>query len=169
MKEIISQASVNDLPDIMTMIKACIKNMNENGITQWNEQYPPRKIFLQDIENKSLFKFAINSNLVGIIVLSPVQDEEYEDIAWNDQNGKYLVVHRMAVHPNWQRRGIASKLLDFAEKFAKEQRYTSIRIDTFSKNPRTLSLFSKRNFERKAGEIHFPENIEPYYCYELLL
>jgi ribosomal protein S18 acetylase RimI-like enzyme len=165
----ISYANKNDIPKILALVQECIKDMNANGITQWNEQYPPFGIFSKDIDNNSLYTLKENNEILGIIVLSDVQDEEYRDINWEDSSGRYLVVHRLAVHPTRQRLGLAEKMLDFAELYAKDNGFTSIRIDTFSKNPRTLKLFEKRKYERKPGEIHFPENTEPYYCYEKLL
>jgi ribosomal protein S18 acetylase RimI-like enzyme len=165
----IIKAEQNDLNEILNLVQECIKDMNNAGITQWNEQYPPNEIFWQDIKINSLYTLKINGELVGIIVLSDKQEEQYESIQWKDASGKFLVIHRLAVHPKWQRKGYAEKLLDFAEDFANRNGYTSIRIDTFSQNPRTIRLFEKRKYERKADEIHFPENLEPYYCYEKLL
>ncbi|WP_418658023.1 GNAT family N-acetyltransferase [Clostridioides difficile] len=37
-----------------------------------------------------------------------------------------MVIHRMAVNPNFRKTGIASKLVDFAEKLAAENMYQSI-------------------------------------------
>ena len=140
--------------------------MNEHGITQWNDQYPPLEVFSSDIEKDTLYIMKDDGKIIGIIVLSAEQDEEYEPVDWTDKDGKFLIVHRLAVHPSWQRKGVAEKLMDSAEQFAKENRFTSIRIDTFSSNPRMLALIQKRQYERKPGEIFFPENQEPYYCYE---
>jgi ribosomal protein S18 acetylase RimI-like enzyme len=165
----ILRAEQLDIPQILALVQECIQDMNANGITQWNDQYPPMEIFSNDLDDNSLFTLKDNNKLLGIIVISDIQDEEYKDIKWQDSAGKFIVVHRLAVHPSWQRQGLAEKMLDFAELYAKDNGFTSMRIDTFSKNPRTLRLFEKRNYERKPGEIHFPENSEPYYCYEKLL
>jgi ribosomal protein S18 acetylase RimI-like enzyme len=165
----IVKAKTEDVPEILELIQECIRDMNANGIHQWNELYPPLKIFKSDVESGSLFAVKDRGRIAGIIVLSEKQDKEYVDIDWTDKSGKALIVHRLAVHPEFQRRGIAYKMMDFAENYAKEKGYTSIRVDTFSGNPRSLRFFEKLNYERKPGHIHFPENDEPYYCYEMII
>jgi GNAT superfamily N-acetyltransferase len=164
----IKKALKQDLPKIQYLVQLCIEENIKNGITQWNDQYPPMEIFSSDIEKGTLFTMMDNEQIIGIIVLDSEQEKQYEQIEWSDSSGKFLVVHRLAVHPDQQRTGLAGELLDFAEEYAKENGHTSIRIDTFSRNPRTLKLFQKRKYERKPGEIFFPENEEPYYCYEII-
>ncbi len=165
----IVRAESDDINEILKLVQECIKNMNANGIDQWNEQYPPLEIFKSDVESGSLFAMKDVGRIVGVIVLSEEQDEEYDDIDWTDKFGKVIIVHRLAVHPERQRMGIATKLMDFAENYARENGYSSIRVDTYSSNPRSLQLFEKRKYKRKPGQIHFPENEEPYYCYEMIV
>jgi GNAT superfamily N-acetyltransferase len=165
----IVKAVPDDLAQILELVGNCIQDMNSSGNTQWNDEYPPMDIFGTDIEKGTLFKFEDDNVIVGIVVLSPEQDKEYEPVDWGDRKGKPIVVHRLAVHPDWQRKGIASKFMAFAEKFAKKNGYTSIRIDTFSQNPSMQKLIIKFKYVRRPGEIFFPENEEPYYCYEKII
>lgn len=165
----IIKAEQGDIPEIQKLVQGSIKDMNANGIHQWNMQYPPLEIFASDVEKGSLYAMKENERIVGIIVLSEEQDEEYTQIEWKNKSDDFLVVHRLAVLPALQRKGIASRLMHFAENYARDKGFSSIRIDTFSGNPRTLEFFEKRGYERKPGHIHFPENEEPYYCYEIFV
>ncbi len=45
-----------------------------------------------------------------------------------------MVIHRMAVNPNFRKTGIASKLVDFAEKLAVENNVSYLKSDTYSIN-----------------------------------
>jgi GNAT superfamily N-acetyltransferase len=168
MMEIV-RASSEYIKEVLELVRECIKYMNDQGVDQWNDQYPQPEIFLSDIEKDSLYIIKNEEMITGIIVLSEEQDKQYDQIEWTDKFGKVLLIHRLAVHPKWQKKGIAQKLMDFAESYAKENGYSSIRLDTYSQNPRSLKLFEKRNYERKSGHVHFPECKEPYYCYEMLL
>ena len=165
----IVKANSEDIPEILWLIQECIKDMNSHGIYQWNEQYPPSKVFISDTEKGSLFVMKDEGKVIGIIVLSEEEDEQYKQIDWTDKFGKVLLVHRLAVHPKWQRTGIAGKLMDFAENYAKKHGYSSIRLDTYSENPRTIKLFEKRNYVRKPGQIFFPQCEQPFYCYEIII
>ncbi len=165
----IVRADSEDIEEILDLIQECIKNMNKHGIDQWNDEYPPSEIFISDVEKGILFVMKDEGSIVGIIVLSEEQDEQYNEIDWVDKLGKVLIVHRLAVHPKWQRRGIAGELMDYAENYAEENGYSSIRVDTYSGNPHSLKLFEKRKYRRRPGHVFFPECEGPFYCYEIMI
>lgn len=165
----IVKANSSDTEEILDLVQEIIRDMNAHGIDQWNEIYPPPRIFVSDVKSGSLFAVKSDDKIVGIIVLTGEPDEEYEQIEWKDKHGKALIIHRIAVHPKWQRKGIGEKLMDYAEDFAKKNGYSSIRVDTHSGNPRSLRLFEKRKYERKPGEIFFPECEGPFFCFELII
>jgi GNAT superfamily N-acetyltransferase len=157
------------MAEILALVAEIKEEMNAQGIEQWNEEYPKPRIFTTDVESGTLYALKENQEIIGIIVLSEFQDKEYEDIEWSDETGDYLVIHRIGVHPKWQRKGIATRMMDFAEDYAREHGYNSIRLDTYSGNPRSLELFKKKKYKMKEGHIHFPECKDPYYCFEKII
>ena len=69
----------------------------------------------------------------------------------------------------FKKKGIGKILMDFAEKYAREKKFTSVRLDTFSVNKRNLKFYESRGYQRLEG-IYFPKQSEfPFYCYELIL
>ena len=60
----IRQATHNDLPYILNIIKNCTNHMINNKIYQWNKNYPSKGIFKNDIvttiEDDSVFYLAEN-------------------------------------------------------------------------------------------------------------
>ena len=121
-----------ELLEILSITKACTIHMIDQGIYQWNEDYPSKKVFIKDINREELFILKINSKLIGCMVLTPFMDKEYEPINWITENNNSLYIHRLAIHPKKQGKGYAQKMMDFAEDFAKSNNYISIRLDTFS-------------------------------------
>ena len=96
-------------------------------------------------------------------------DDEYIPVHWLSPNSKNLYIHRLAVHPEYQSKGYAQQLMDYAEAFAKANTFISIRLDTFSQNTRNQNFYEKRGYQR-LGNIYFPKQSKhPFYCYELLL
>lgn len=158
-----------DLEPLMQLTRACAKHMINNGIYQWNEHYPSKKAFQLDLEREELYVLEKATALVGCVVLSIIKDEEYMPIQWLSKTEQNLYVHRLAVHPQFQGQGYAQKLMDFAEDQARQQGFESIRLDTFSQNPRNQEFYEQRGYQR-LGNIYFPKQSEhPFYCYELLL
>lgn len=166
---LIKKASKQDLDQLLTVVKSCGKNLIDQGIFQWNEEYPKREDLLEDIELQELWKLEDKNSIIGLIVLTENEDAEYQDVKWLTKNHKNLYIHRLAVDPNFQGKGYAQKLMDFAEKYAKENGYSSIRLDTFSENKRNLNFYEKRNYV-KLESIYFPKQSEfPFYCYEKIM
>lgn len=165
----ISKATKTDLEQIYKLTKTCAQHLIENGIFQWNEHYPSKKVLQKDIELQQIYKLKIDNTLVGIIVLTEIEDEEYKNVKWLTENNHNLYIHRLAIHPKFQGKGFAQQLMSFAESFAKKNKYNSIRLDTFSQNKRNQKFYKKRGYQ-KLEKIYFPKQSKyPFYCYELVL
>lgn len=166
---LIKKASKQDLEQLLSVVKSCGQKLIDQGIFQWNEEYPKREDLLEDIELQELWKLEDKNSIIGLIVLTENADEEYHNVKWLTKNHKNLYIHRLAVHPNFQGKGYAQKLMDFAEKYARENGYYSIRLDTFSQNKRNLQFYEQRNYI-KLESIYFPKESEfAFYCYEKIM
>lgn len=156
---------IQDLDEILELSRSCARKMNEMGIHQWHEDYPSREVFESDLEQKELYCYKEGNEIAGVITLNEKVDDSYHNINWKIESGKHLVVHRLAVHPKFQGRGIAKKIMDFAEQKAKNENYSSIKLDAYSLNEINLSFYKKRGYE-KLGQIYL-ELKEPFYCFQL--
>lgn len=166
---LIEKATYSDLEACLLITRSCADEMIKKGIFQWNETYPSKNILHKDIELHQLWKLTKNNTIIGIVVLTKIEDEEYKPVKWLTGNGNNLYVHRLAVHPTYQGQGYAQKLMSFAEKYAVNNNYNSIRLDTFSQNIRNQKFYQKRGYVKLAA-IFFPNQSEhPFYCYEKIL
>ena len=158
-----------DLTPILEITKNCAVKMDAMGIYQWNENYPNRNAFIDDIKNNELLVFTKGALLVGCIALCTKMDDVYKDVKWLTKDVKSLYVHRLAVDPQFQKKGIGKKLMDYAEDFAKKNNFISIRLDTFSKNKNNMRFYERRGYKR-LEKVFFPEQSRfPFYCYELII
>lgn len=167
-QNMIRQAKISEIPDILSITKACANNMTQSGIYQWNEHYPSKSAFENDVEQEELFVLEKEGKIIGAIVISVHMDDEYTAIEWLTPNKNNLYIHRLSVHPQKQGVGYARKLMDYAEVYAKKNAFTSVRLDTFSQNQRNQKFYETRGYQ-KLGDIYFPKQSEhPFYCYELV-
>ena len=165
----IRAAKSEDINRITAIAKSCAQHMIDHGILQWNEYYPSKAAFEKDLNRSELFIIEKQALVVGVIVISSLMDEEYKSVKWLTPNKNNRYIHRLCVDPVHQKNGYARALLDFAEDKSKEEGVTSIRLDTFSQNPRNLKFYKNRNYIQ-LEEIYFHRQSEyPFYCFELVL
>ena len=143
-------AGESDLDKICELIKSAIEEMETHKIFQWDEIYPVREDFLNDIKSSSLYIGEIDKRIAIVYAINKEADEEYKKADWR-YNGEYRVVHRFCVHPDFQNRGLARKTLAYIETQATSLGAKSLRLDVFSKNPFALRLYEHADY-RKMGE-----------------
>ncbi len=117
----ITLAKIGDLDRIKEIAEACAVNMISKNIFQWNENYPSKKVFKSDIQNNSLYVSSFKNLIVGCIMLSSYKDDVYKNVKWITKDDKNLYLHRLAVHPDFQGKGVGRLLMDFAEEYAKKK------------------------------------------------
>ncbi|RMD04409.1 GNAT family N-acetyltransferase [Clostridium autoethanogenum] len=163
----IRKAIMEDIKDIMEIIRQTIAEMRTYNNTQWDENYPQKKDFIYDIENENLFIVERNEILVGFLCINKIEPAEYNGLNWS-LNEDCLVLHRMSVSPNHRRCGIASELMKFTESLALKNNIQYLKTDTYSVNAKMQALFKKCGYNF-VGEIHFNGKEKPFYCYEKIL
>jgi len=136
--------------------------MDEQGIPQWDDIYPSKAILNADIENQQMYLIEVEGRVTGLTVINEDQSPEYAGVAWK-HSGRALVVHRLTIHPDYQRHKLASYLMDFAEEMAAAENYDCVRLDAFTRNPAAFNLYEKRGY-RRAGIVRFRKG--EFFVYE---
>ena len=154
-----------DLSDVLDMISKCIQYMESQGIYQWNEFYPSSDIIENDIMSEDCYVLKDHEKCVAYVAINEDQSPEYSQISWATDGRKVLVIHRLSVHPEFQGKGIAKKILKYIEDFATKNNFSSIRLDAYSGNEKALNLYEKFGY-KSAGQVYFPRRDLPFYCYE---
>lgn len=162
---IIEKANPKQLNGIFEIFVECKRSLEKENIFQWTEQYPALHHIADDIQNGFLYSMNNEGKSLGVIHISNIEEPEYKTVVWSDSNGTCLVIHRLAVHPENQKQGLAGNLMDFAENVAIESGYTSIRLDVYSGNERALRFYENRGYQ-KRGEVNFSGRELPFFCYE---
>lgn len=160
-------AKLTDVDAIMEIISLTVDEMKSYNNTQWDENYPQAKDFEKDIEQGDLYLDIENDEVKGFICVNYIEPDEYKDLKWSS-NEKCMVIHRMAVSPNFRNKGVGTKLMKCAEALAIENGVKYLKTDTYSINEKMNSLFKKFNYEL-IGEMSFLGKEKPFYCYEKML
>lgn len=165
---IIRKAKNTDLENIMTMYRSCISGMIKNRIDQWDDTYPNTETIAQDLENQTYYVAERKKEIIGGINIDKNQDYTYLDINWQDTSNQFLVVHRLGVkEKNWGE-GIGKSLMIFTEDLVKKKDLKSIRLDTYSGNPKAMQFYIELGY-RKLGSINLKPDKNEYYCFEKII
>lgn len=165
----IIQAKDNNFIDILFVVKQCLKE--KQGLLIRNKLYADSELsekIKKDIEDQALFLYQEHESCIALIALGRQQPEEYRHISWNDNSAHFLSIEHLIVHPHWQQKNIAEKLLLFAESFSTQLGYSSLRFSTSNFNEQTVKLFEEAKFIR-TGHLPATKQNMPCDCYEKVL
>ena len=162
----IKKLSGDNLSDTFLIIKSVIDKMTDEMIHQWDEIYPGLEVLEQDIMNGEAYGLFSLNELKGFVVLNEKYSPEYDSLDWAKVGGKSLIIHRLSVKASCQGQGIATTLMNFSEKYAKENGYSSIKLDAFLDNKTALNLYEKRGYH-KVGTVTFRKGV--FNCYEKVI
>ena len=121
----IRKAISEDIDTILAITKACTRHLIDQEIFQWNEHYPNQKTFENDLKREELFVYELNDKVRACIVITVLKDLEYIPVKWLTKDSN-LYIQRLAVHPKFQGKGVAQKLMSFAENIAKIKGFLSV-------------------------------------------
>jgi GNAT superfamily N-acetyltransferase len=159
----INSLSLQHANDVMKIITAVIEGLKKDNIDQWDEKYPDKQKIIDDISQGSAYGYFENDQIIGYIVLNDIYSPEYGELIWSDNDGKHLIIHRLCVDPNFQRKGIGKQMLAFSENFARTNNYASIRLDAFAQNKKSLSLYENYGYVY-VGDVYFRKG--KFFCYQ---
>ena len=154
----VRKADSRDLDPVFDLFQKAIRVMDDLGIPQWDAFYPTKEILATDISKGQLFACETEGRIASVFVLNEEYDDEYDLADWKYPDGRFAIIHRLCVHPDFQRIGVGSETLRLIEDLAREKGYSSLRLDVFSQNPYSNRMYAKLGYE-KIGEAHWRKGI----------
>lgn len=141
------RAVMTDLNDILEIIKQAQEYFRQNGINQWQNNYPNTEVITEDIKNRRGYVLTDRDKVVGTVSVSFDGEKTYNHI-----EGKWLsdldyaVVHRIAVRSDYKGKGLASVIFGEIEHMCMQKEIHSIRVDTHKDNLPMQRVLMKNGF-----------------------
>jgi GNAT superfamily N-acetyltransferase len=161
----IIQAKSADLVEILYLLKVCSRDMNSKGLRHWSSAFPAAEQINRHIDEGHTYLVKDKGVCKGMMTLDSREPEDYRQMNLSLDNCKPLFIYCMAVHPNWQGKGIARMMIDYAQEMAGKNGFTSIRLDIYQTSEEARQLCEKLSFKEIGS---FQANFQriPYVCYE---
>ena len=156
---IIRKSLKEDVKDIMKIINRAKEFLKENGVDQWQDGYPNNETIERDILNNDSYVVLKDNNIVATLAISFDGEKTYDviyDGKWLS-NGKYAVIHRIAIDNEYRGTGVSSYILQKVYEICLDNNIHSIKIDTHEKNIPMQKLLKKNDF-KYCGVIYLEDN-----------
>lgn len=153
----------SDLPELLALYGAATRQMDDQGIRQWDEIYPSESILREDIALGQMYVGKKEGRVAVAFALEQCKAGDYEEAEWIYEEPSFVVLHRLCVHPAFQGQGVAKAAMDYLEQEVLSHGINVIRLDAFPQNPAAIKLYESRGY-RKAGEITYRKGL--FYLYE---
>jgi ribosomal protein S18 acetylase RimI-like enzyme len=133
---IIRKANINDIDGILMIVNDAVDLLKSNNVNQWQNGYPNREVFLNDIKKGTLYVTCDENVIAGVCNLCFNKDPSYEKVYFGKwiTNDDYLVIHRIAVKKEYYHKRVAKMMFSFSEELALYNNVKSIKIDTHKDN-----------------------------------
>lgn len=138
-----------DIDNIMKIIKQAQAYFKEQGINQWQDNYPSPCTISNDIANKESYVLLKDNNIVATVAVSFDGEKTYDSIYEGEwiSNNEYAVIHRIAVDNTYKGLGLSSQIIKNVEQLCLNKGVYSIKVDTHEENISMQKLLKKDKFQ----------------------
>lgn len=135
---------------------------------KWSKYHPSREYVADSIRRGEQFACVAGGRVIGAVVLNESPEGKYGLGAWSRdlREGEYLVLHILAVDPDYERLGVGGFLVDGSVAFAKAKGYKAVRLDIVPENLPAAELYRSRGFV-SAGRVDRLREIEGIPVFEI--
>ncbi len=148
----IKLSTLENIPEIMTIIKDAKELLASLKIDQWQNGYPNAAQVEQDIlKGESYVVLSDKNQVIATSMFTTNKEPTYQIIeegSWKvDESKNYGVIHRMAIKKEYRKQGLATLLFDEFHQQLKSKNIESLKIDTHEENLGMQALIKKIGYQ----------------------
>lgn len=163
----IRPAAPSDIPNLTVLgQQVWIATYADEGIrdefsTYVLEHFTPAKIE-KDISEHIWFVAEKNGHLIGYVTI--YSENKTPQCVLERSNGNVPEIRNLYVLERFLGRGIGFELMTYAEKYLKQQGFSSVWLDVFCENTRAIAFYKRQGYEQ-IGSTFFEETGPRYENY----
>lgn len=147
----IRQGTWEDIDELENLYRK-VSEALERGVNYpgWEmDVYPARKDAEKGLKEGTLHVAVCGGALAGAVILNHEQEDGYDGAGWKvEANHKEVfVVHTLAIHPDYQKRGLGKAFLQYAEDLGRKQGIKAIRLDVVQGNEPAVRLYETCGYD----------------------
>lgn len=142
--------------------------MLKEGFDQWNYGYPNKETFETDIYDNTMYLLVTNKKIAGFVSINPMRNRKFFIADFEDKSENIRIVSRLSVVPEFQGKGFAGVLMEFAENKIRSEGFSSIRLGALNSYTKVVQFYKRRNYKIQ-GEMFVERTGHTYYLMEKIL
>ncbi|MGL5867906.1 GNAT family N-acetyltransferase [Clostridium chrysemydis] len=142
------KATRDDLNNFEDILNRVLEVGKVTGLN-WTENYPRKIHFEEDLKNDELYVLEDNKEIIGAVCLNDKYDINYNKINFSNSK-RALLIHRLMIDGKFSNKGYGKKMIREIEKFALDNGYDSIKLDTNEKNKIAQKLYFGSGYIKKG-------------------
>lgn len=118
------------------------------GINQWQGNEKPNLNNFSNLNENDIIYVLEDKEIIVSTIIIYDKDEDYENNlvgTWNSPK-PYVALHRIATLSGARKKGYGRKIIEFAENYARENNFKSVRVDTHRENKSMQNLLNSMEY-----------------------
>ncbi len=152
-----------DLNRTWEFLKLVFRAVNRETVEYQRPRTKKRFFEIYDSEGVEQLLYEIEGNIVGYseCAYEPTGDDNWVNPRWFDKRGmRPLFVEELAVHPDYQGKGVGGFMLDQLQHLARTHGCTHLVLEVAENNEAALSWYRTRNFFKLDAAIFLAQKVQ---------
>ena len=110
--------------------------------------YPAPEDLMSSIEKGELWVYENDGEYAAAMIVNSNPTDGYEKVKWNvdAKDNEVSFIHALGVHPEYQRKGVSTAMVNHAISLAKSKNHKAMRLDVLEGNLPAEKLYPKHGF-----------------------
>jgi len=158
----IRRAEIKDFENITIFYQYAIQHspgMSEK--TRWVYGLHPTDAMIRDyLSQEALYLLEDGDTILGAMAVTMSQGEDYHAIHWSVDaaDDEVAVVHILCIHPDFQKQGLAKKMVLESIRMAADAQKKAVRLDALESNTPAQGMYLALGFSHRGKQLLYAKN-----------
>ena len=147
-KMIFRKAAKEDFYKIRSLYWTLIdQEQDEPSFLHWKKGIHPSDEMIQDsINTGQLYVLSDGDEIAACVIANDEKVDGYADAPWQVDSDEVMVLHVLAVHPDYRGKGLARRLVENVIEQERKAGKKALRLDVIENNTTAEKLYQKLGF-----------------------
>ena len=123
------------------------QDQDDPSFPHWKKGVHPSDEMIQDsIDKENLYVLVDGCEIVACVIANDEKVEGYSDAPWQVDSDDIIVLHVLAVHPEYRGKGLARRLVENVIEQERKAGKKALRLDVIENNTTAEKLYQKLDF-----------------------